>query len=220
MRRQLDIAHGCCTLVSTLDAARDAPLLGDELAHANTLADHRRSEFVMGRTALRLSLRRLAGATPDAGILSDARGAPILPAGWVGSISHKGDLAAGLVAPDAGMRIGVDLERAAPPRTDIGRRVLTAREQAAIAHLSGAEHGRAVTLRFSIKEAIYKAVDPFVRRYVGFTEVELEVGGDGSCRVHVLDRARLPLAISAAWIEDDGYWVTSAAAGPATLSAS
>ena len=27
---------------------------------------------------------------------------------------------------------------------------------------------------FSVKESIYKALDPFVRRYVGFTEVELD----------------------------------------------
>jgi 4'-phosphopantetheinyl transferase EntD len=38
---------------------------------------------------------------------------------------------------------------------------------------------------FSAKEAIYKAIDPFVRRYVGFQEVELSspTGPDVSARL-------------------------------------
>ena len=57
---------------------------------------------------------------------------------------------------------------------------------------------------FAIKEAIYKAIDPIVRRYVGFTEVELDVEDDGSVRVTVLDLARLPVDVEAWWREHDG----------------
>ena len=137
-------------------------------------------------------------------ILSDDRGAPILPPGWVGSISHKGVRAAALVAPAGGGHIGVDLEVAAPPRQDIARRVLTPREQAALP-----DRGRAVTLRFSIKEAIYKAIDPYVRRYVGFTEVELDFTGDD-----VTVTTALPFAIEATWREHAGHWLATARAWP------
>src|SRR6185503_7008394 len=113
-----------------------------------------------------------------ADIPRDDRGAPVMPPGWLGSASNKAELSAALVARDdgSGLRIGVDLEHAREPRMPIERRVLTARELAALADR------RDVTRTFAIKEAIYKAIDPFVRRYVGFLEVELAFAGD-ACTV-------------------------------------
>jgi 4'-phosphopantetheinyl transferase EntD len=155
-----------------------------------------------------------------AAIVADDRGAPVLPAGWVGSVSHKGAIAAAIVAPApaGGGWIGVDLERAAPPRVDISRRVLTSRElewlvAAGVGEGVGdADHerGRAVTLRFAIKEAIYKAIDPHLRRYVGFLEVELELDGERCAVSHAL-----PLAVEAAWREHAGHWIATARASVA-----
>ena len=178
-----------------------AALPPPEQALAAAAPETRRRELIAGRTALHLAL-----ALPDA-IGADDRGAPIAPAGWVASVSHKasatGVLAAGLVAPEDGARVGVDLEAAVAPRLDIARRVLTAREQAALP-----DRGAAVTLRFAIKEAIYKAVDPYVRRYVGFTEVELDLAEDGTCRV----TSGLGLTIDATWREHAGHWLATARA--------
>ena len=58
-------------------------LLGEEQGLALGMAPARRRELVAGRTALRTALGM---SVP---ILPDDRGAPQLPAGWVGSISHK-----------------------------------------------------------------------------------------------------------------------------------
>jgi 4'-phosphopantetheinyl transferase EntD len=192
----VDTPHGRC-IVLELDEV-DAPLLGDELAIAAALAPVRRRELVAGRAALREALGM------NVAILPDDRGAPVLPAGWVGSISHKGPRAAALVAPAGQGFIGVDLEVAAPSRMPIERRILTPREQGIT--------GKQVTLRFAIKEAIYKAVDPFVRRYVAFTEVELEVHANGRVDVHVLDPSRLPVTVEAWWHERDGLWLATARA--------
>ena len=166
-----------------------------ERALADTLSPVRRKELVAGRAALRAALGQ------DVPILRDDRGAPVLPPGWVGSITHKGDLAAALVAPATGAHVGIDLDRATPPRQAIERRILNAREQAQIS-------GARITLAFAIKEAIYKAVDPFVRRYVGFTEVELELGDAGACSV----TTALPFRVEAWWSEHDGYWLATARA--------
>ncbi len=201
-RDELAIAGCTCQLITLDDNELDAALAAlprEEQAHAQTLTPVRRREWISGRTAL-----HAAGIT-DA-ILSSPRGAPILPAGMVGSISHKGATAVAVVAPASAGFIGIDLERAAPPRLDIGRRILTAREQAALP-ASDPERGRAVTLRFAIKEAIYKAVDPIVGRYVGFTEVELEVG-EAVC----VATSALPAAIEATWLEHGGFWVATARA--------
>jgi len=188
-----------CVVVALDDHdAALARLAPAEQHRARELGDVRRREYVAGRTALHLAL-----ATEDA-ILSDERGAPILPAGWVGSISHKRALAAALVAPAGLGQIGVDLEHAGAPRQDIARRILTAREQAALP-----DRGPAVTLRFAIKEAIYKAIDPYVRRYVGFTEVELEITGDA-----VIVATALPFAIEASFCAHAGHWLATARARP------
>ena len=203
---RLALAHGACVIVELDDAAADAALAalaGAEQARAAGLGAVRRRAYVAGRTARRLALGD-AGDPVAAALVADDRGAPVLPPGWIGSVSHKAGVAAALVAPAGAGRIGVDLERAAPPRGDIAPRVLTARE---LAQLD--DRGRGVTLRFSIKEAIYKAIDPYLRRYVGFTEVELEFAGDA-----VAVTTALPFAIAATWREHAGHWLCTAHAVP------
>jgi 4'-phosphopantetheinyl transferase EntD len=170
-------------------------LYAGERARVAALPPHRQREFHAGRSVLRAALGQ------DVEILSDDRGAPVLPAGWVGSLSHKGDLAAALVAPDSGARVGIDLEHARPSMQPIERHVLGERERAAIT-------GARVTLAFAIKEAIYKAIDPFVRRYVAFTEVELTLGAVGACEV----TTALPFRVEAWWCEHEGYWIATAVA--------
>jgi 4'-phosphopantetheinyl transferase EntD len=197
---RLDLAHGACLIVEVDDLeAALAALSPAEQHRAGELGPARRREFVAGRTALHGALGAHGAAAP---ILSDDRGAPVLPPGWVGSISHKGALGAALVAPAGAGHIGVDLELAVASRVDIARRILTPREQAALP-----DHGRAVTLRFAIKEAIYKAVDPYVRRYVGFTEVELDITGDTATVT-----TQLPFSIEATWREHAGHWLATARA--------
>ena len=200
----VETPHGRCLIVDIADDA-DAvagALVGAEVALAASLGPLRRRELAAGRAALRGLL-----GEPVA-ILADDRGAPILPAGWVGSISHKGARAAALLAAAGDGFVGLDLELAAPPRQPIEQRILTPRERAEI------RDGRDVTLRFAIKEAIYKAIDPIVRRYVGFTEVEVElaIAAGGSCTVSVLDPARLPVIVEAWWQERDGFWLATARA--------
>jgi 4'-phosphopantetheinyl transferase EntD len=153
----------------------------------------------------RAALREALGLGTDVDIGRDDRGAPVMPAGWLGSASNKAALAAALVAPDdgSGARIGIDLEHAREPRQPIERRILTPRELAAL----GPDR-RDITRAFAIKEAIYKSIDPFVRRYVGFTEVELAFADGGHCVV----ATELPFAIEAWWCESAGFWIATARA--------
>src|SRR5688572_31816160 len=123
---QLVTPHGSCVLVELDDAAVGealAALPAAEQAHARSLGDVRRRELIAGRTALHLALGDFSHA-----ILADDRGAPILPAGWVGSVSHKGAFAAAIIARAGAGWVGIDLERASAPRADIATRILTPRE--------------------------------------------------------------------------------------------
>ncbi len=202
---RFETAHGICTIVELTDdrvATALAALPEAEQALAHGMSSSRRRELVAGRAALHATLAELAPELATHAILADDRGAPVLPAGWYGSVSHKGTRAVALIAPAGEARVGVDLERAAPPRQDIARWILTRREQDTLD-----DRGRGATLRFSIKEAIYKAIDPFVRRYVAFTEVELDVA-EGVAHVS----SELPFAIDTTWREHAGFWLATARA--------
>lgn len=159
--------------LATLDEA--------ERAHAVGLRGYRQVQFVGGRLALAAARRQL-GAPPGPA-LPDVRGAPTLPAGWVGSISHKRDLAVAMVARAAGGTLGVDLEDYGPPRLSIADRVLRPSELDAVRHLPDDRQWIATVVRFSIKEAIYKALDPWVHRYVDFLEAEVTPNLAGHARV-------------------------------------
>ncbi len=205
--------HGLCVLVELAEGELDealAVLHADERAHAATLSPTRRRDFIAGRTALHAALVEHGDhALGRTALLADDRGAPRLPVGLTGSISHKGQLAAAIVGSASAGFVGVDIEHAAAPRVDIARRILTDREVDALpaAADDAQERGRAITLRFAVKEAIYKAVDPIVRRYVGFREVELDVTSTSATVRHAL-----PATVDTTWREHHGLWLATARA--------
>ncbi|MFO0724895.1 MAG: 4'-phosphopantetheinyl transferase superfamily protein [Myxococcota bacterium] len=152
-----------------------AELPPEERAVAAEMGSFRASTFAAGRQALRMALRA-AGADPGP-IGTDARGAPICPPGFVGSLAHKPELAVAIADVADGRGLGVDVEVHDRERWRIESRILTPAESAEVAAARQPSEPtgpwRLVLGRFSIKEAIYKAIDPFVGRYVGFHEAEL-----------------------------------------------
>jgi 4'-phosphopantetheinyl transferase EntD len=135
----------------------------------------------------------------------------MLPPGIAGSISHKETLAAGLVAHEPRARIGVDLELDVERSTDVSSRVLADDELSELADLEKRVRAREVLVRFSAKEAIYKALDPFVHRYVGFKEVSVSTRGDGSARVvWRLHDGEGPFAIDVHWKRFEGIVLSTA----------
>lgn len=172
-----------------------------EREHALTLKAYRQVSFVGGRLSARAAANQLGvmlGAT-----LPDERGTPVWPSGLTGSISHKRTLAVALMARDRGHRLGVDLEVYEPARPSIESRVLTERELADMADLEGDRRWIATVLRFTIKEAIYKAVDPYVRRYVAFHEAEVSPDRRGAAHVELsLANGEGPFRVEAryAWL--------------------
>ena len=179
----LELPFGTCVGVSLpADGAFELPagLHPVETAFARALPEARRASWVGGRVALRAALAAI-GVEASEPMLSTPRGAPILPAGAVGSVSHKWTIAIALCARESDPRatIGVDVEDLRPLRTDIASRVLTS-EELALLPPEGLARDAAVLLAFSAKEAIYKALDPWVHRFVGFQEASLACAVDGS----------------------------------------
>jgi 4'-phosphopantetheinyl transferase EntD len=213
----LELEHGICVGVrlpgepASVDALATRALLEDERAFAATLSSVRRATWIGGRVALRAALARASFAAGP--VLPDERGAPRLPPGVAGSISHKERLAVALVAAEASARVGVDIEIEGPRVHDIASKVLDDDEMTELVATAAHDRAREVLLRFSLKEAIYKALDPFVKRYVGFKEVSVSPRPDGSATVRPRLRAgEERLAIEATWrrVEAEGLVLTTA----------
>ncbi|MES1208662.1 MAG: 4'-phosphopantetheinyl transferase superfamily protein [Pseudomonadota bacterium] len=178
------LPFGTCVGVALSDAAPPeadwpAALHPDERAFARGLSDARRASWIGGRVALRAALDD-AGLPADAPILATAQGAPDLPAGSLGSISHKPGLAVAVAAADGGspLTLGVDLELVRPLRADLSARILTDGERAALPPPGPARDAHLLRV-FSAKEAIFKALSPQLRRFIGFREAEIGFRADG-----------------------------------------
>jgi 4'-phosphopantetheinyl transferase EntD len=66
-------------------------------------------------------------------------------------------------------------------------------------------------VRFSAKEAVYKAVDPFVRRYVAFSEAYVAPNEDGSAVARLTLRPDEPrFVVDVRWLRRDGLVLTTA----------
>ena len=180
-----------------------------EAAHARTLRGYRQVQFVGGRLALRQACEQLS--VRPAPLLPDDRGAPRVPPGLVGSVSHKSTLALAMAARATGGTLGVDVEDYGPPRLGIAKRILLPEELDAIEGLDSERRWFAVLLRFSIKESIYKALDPYVRRYVGFHEALVTPDLQGAARVELrLEQGEGPFEVDARYEWLHGRVITSA----------
>ena len=185
------LPHGVLTAVTLPETPEEpgdrvlARLHHDERAFADTLNGHRRIEFIGGRLALRSACEQLGERT--GAILPSPRGAPMLPDGLSGSISHKRGLAVGMACRSTGGTLGIDLEDYGPARPGIVSMVLRETERAAVTQLPDDVQWMSTLQRFSMKEAVYKALDPYVHRYVGFHEAEVipELNGLATVTLHL-----------------------------------
>ena len=183
------IPHGIVVGVSLPE--RDAPisdshierLLPAELERYQTLRGVRKAQFLGGRIAAHEALRIL-GHSPIP-ILTDSWGAPTSGDDYTVSISHKEDAAFALVARSRFGTIGLDYERIDPHRMQVASKVLTPDEMSDVLTLPEVNQWNSVLIRFSVKEAIYKALAPRLQRYIAFEEADVWPDTDGQCQVNL-----------------------------------
>jgi len=149
----------------------------------------RQTEFLAGRLCAFEALRRVTGE-PGIPPVGEDR-APCWPSGVVGSITHGAGWAAVVVAQAAQWRgLGLDVEkRLAVQRADrLAAEILTPRELEGYAELDDAQRALRVTLTFSIKESLFKALYPLVKTRFYFQEAELiHQDADGHARLSLLN---------------------------------
>lgn len=153
----------------------------DERTLAEGMRGFRQSSFVGGRLAARAAMQGIGRA--PAPVLRDPHGAPIGPDGLAVSITHKTHLAVAIVARASLGTLGLDLEDLVPPRPGIAAKVLRPEELEAVEALPDDRQWTGTVVRFAIKEAIYKALAPRHRRYIGFDEASVVPGVNGDAEV-------------------------------------
>jgi 4'-phosphopantetheinyl transferase EntD len=98
-------------------------------------------------------------------------GAPIWPAGLVGSLAHDSRVAIAAVASAETLSgVGIDIEPAEALSADLLHLVMTPREQTMIE--LDPYQGR---LFFVAKEAVYKAIYPLDRKFLAHQDVEIDL---------------------------------------------
>ncbi|WP_432754507.1 4'-phosphopantetheinyl transferase family protein [Pseudomonas sp. WMBT8] len=148
----------------------------------------RQAEFLAGRLCARSALQRLDGLDCIPAIGEDR--APVWPAHISGSITHSTGHAAAIVGHKAQWRgLGMDLENLLPlERAErLAGEILTADEMQRMAAGPREQIAQCVTLTFSAKESLFKALYPIVHKRFYFEHAEvLEWSDTGSLRLRLL----------------------------------
>lgn len=168
----------------------------------DSIGDRRRDLFILGRLAaskLQSSLN-----LPNSVVLKDSDGVPIFQNELKASISHKERVAvcAGTLNKNV-ISIGVDVEKQKSIRPDLISTIGTVNEQKQINLLDNSE----ILTLFSLKESIYKAVFPIIRRPLYFKDAE--IGLKPNPYIKALNAPEIPLdSVHLASLSIDGYIFT------------
>ncbi|MFO0591858.1 MAG: 4'-phosphopantetheinyl transferase superfamily protein [Polyangiaceae bacterium] len=184
-------------------------LQATEREYARSLpSPQRQREWLGGRHCLSTALAQLSVERPA--MLQLPSGAPIVPLGTAGSISHKGPLVMALAASDA-EGVGIDVDYADDQDVRLQCKVLTVKERVRL-DLRGAG-SLYVVAHFSLKEAVYKALDPAHQQSLDFDDIEVSSLPlvSGQWRQVGVSVVGNPVLVKAA-VLIDGNWVVAVAA--------
>ncbi|WP_205886072.1 4'-phosphopantetheinyl transferase family protein [Pseudomonas laurylsulfativorans] len=148
----------------------------------------RQAEFLAGRVCARAALQRLEGLSFIPAIGEDR--APVWPAHITGSITHSTGRAAAIVANKSHWRgLGMDLENLlnADRAERLAGEILNPPELQRMAASPRDQLALLVTLTFSVKESLFKALYPIVEKRFYFEHAEvLEWRESGEVRLRLL----------------------------------
>ena len=151
-------------------------------------AAKRQAEFLAGRLCARAALLQLDG-TCTAPAMGEDR-APVWPAHISGAITHSKGRAGALVALKRTWQgLGIDLETLLSPERArrLAREILTPDELVRMAAGPAEQAALLVTLTFSVKESLFKALYPIVGKRFYFEHAEvLGWSADGQIRLRLL----------------------------------
>ena len=167
------LKHSSLVVLKSSEATLDA--YADQVANLvfgpdiQSFHPRRLLDFKLGRLCADLAHRQCV-QRPLPELKVGARREPLWPVGIVGSISHGSSLVCAAVALSSEVRyLGVDLEEWGRVRPELGPSILADGELAGLTLLGDSlDESELLTLIFASKEALYKALYPWVQIFFGF----------------------------------------------------
>lgn len=162
----------------------DAALCG--IAAVNG-ANKRQAEYLAGRLCARQALLQLTGVASVPAVGADR--APCWPAGVVGSITHGDGWAAAVVAHAGDYQgLGLDVETwLSHERAErLAAQLLIPAELLRLTQLPESQRASQISLSFSLKESLFKALYPLVQQRFYFHDAEVLRAADGQAELQLL----------------------------------
>lgn len=163
------------------DASHFNPSLFDTLhiplpARLQKAVNKRRAEYLASRYCLQQAMSTMG--VEQFILHNDEERAPLWPAGVRGSLSHTYQRICALLTRRCDVLPGIDCERmmAEEHALEMAHMIVNAAEKARIMQLE-LSFACALTVVFSAKESLYKAIWPELRRFIDFSAAEV-VGWD------------------------------------------
>lgn len=162
--------------VRSVDPASCLELLPEEAALTTTFCANRRNEFATGRQSLH-RLLRMNGQIANP-ILAGNRREPILPKGWLASITHCSNTIATVLTNGTFFAgIGIDIENKQRMIPEIDSIIIDRYENTS--KPKNIDSKDWLALHFSAKESVFKSIYSIIGRYIEFTDIQLSFS-DGS----------------------------------------
>lgn len=181
-----------CTLVSTRfnQHALSPELFTHYAITAPQAASKRQAEFLAARLCAREALRLQTGHT-DLPTAQEKSRIPCWPAHSCGSMSHSHNISAAIVgANHCWQGFGLDIEKPIPSQRAqrLAQTILTPAEYSTYQGLNTNQQAMYLTLAFSFKESLFKALNPLTGIYFSFHDaqvLDLEVTQTGHARLRL-----------------------------------
>lgn len=123
----------------------------------------RRNEFILSRVLIYQLLKDEYNFEYKEFSSNEDR-SPIWPKGFIGSISHSKNLVAVALSQDS-KHLGIDLENIGRMKNEVFNKISIEED---LKFVNGLSEEELMTLIFSAKEALYKALYPEVKKFFGF----------------------------------------------------
>lgn len=145
----------------------------------------RRSEFARGREAAHRAILQLGGAVRSP-ILKGQNREPLFPEPYIGTISHSDGIAvAAVTLKSSVLSLGIDVQKVSNRFSpELIGQFASESETRWIADGGVLQTQRALII-FSAKESIYKALNPIVKEWFGFSVAEISPEADGTLSARV-----------------------------------
>lgn len=166
-----------CTLVSTCfnQAAFTPELAADCAIDLPKATVKRQAEFLAARLCARKALRIQTGLDSVPAQQENSR-IPLWPAHSCGSMSHSHSLAVALVGDCHNWQgFGLDIEKPLNLKRAqrLAKSILTTDEYDIYDHLDSAQQAMYLTVVFSFKESLFKALNPLTNTYFSFHDAQV-----------------------------------------------